>query len=117
MPDAELPVVGECIAQETAVVGRTGEGNGKPLPRSLPGGEGGMRSIDNCFYAVAEGTRFGVEIDAAEVIANRIKEPHLLPLPEGEGRTGCTEIERAPICREYRIGFKYRVLLEKWRQQ
>ena len=73
VPDAELSVVRECIAQESSVVGGTGEGDGTPHPHPLPHREGGMSSIDDGFYLVAELARGRVEVDAAEVIADGVQ--------------------------------------------
>ena len=63
VPNAELAVIGECVAQEAAVVGGTGEGYGLVLGRG----------IDDGFYMVAEGASSGVEVDAAEVIADGVE--------------------------------------------
>ena len=55
MPDAELSIIGECVAKETPIVGGTREGYRLLL----------SRGIDNSVYTVAEVSCFGVEIDAA----------------------------------------------------
>ena len=98
MPDAELSEVGECVAKETAIVGGTGEGY--RLVRCL--------GIDDGVYSVAEVARCGVEIDAAEVIADGVE----LMIAFWEGAGG-TEIERTAVGREDRIGLIDRLLLEK----
>ena len=53
MPDAELPIVGERLAKETPVVGRTREGHRQIL--SL--------GIYDSVYTTAEITCLGIEID------------------------------------------------------
>ena len=58
MPDTELSVVGECVAQKPAIVGGTGEGDGFLL----------CLGIDDGFYMIAESPRSRIEIDAAEII-------------------------------------------------
>ena len=63
VPDAELSVVGERVAEESSVVGGTGEGDGLVL--------GG--GIDDGVYAVAKGACGGVEINAVEVVAELVK--------------------------------------------
>ena len=63
VPDAELSVVGERVAKETSVVGRTGEGY--RLILSL--------GIYDSVYTSAEISCRGIEIDAAEVIADGVK--------------------------------------------
>ena len=69
MPDAELSVVGERVAEEAPVVGGSWEGNRTPHARPIPEGEGcAMCSIDNCFYLTAKAACGRVEIDATEVI-------------------------------------------------
>ena len=60
MPDAELSVVGECIAKETSVIGGTRERY--RLALSL--------CIDNGVDAVPEVACCGIEVDAAEIIAD-----------------------------------------------
>ena len=62
MPDAELAVVGECVAQEAAVVGGTGEGYGLFL----------SCGIDDDVNGAAEGASSWVEVNAAEVIADGV---------------------------------------------
>ena len=64
VPDAELSVVGERVAQEPAVVGGAGEGNGFLL----------CLGIDDGLDMVAEGSCSGVERDAAEVIADGVEQ-------------------------------------------
>ena len=63
VPDAELPVVGEGVAKESTVVGGTGEGH--RLMYCL--------GIDDSVYTVAVVARFGVEIDAAEIVADGVE--------------------------------------------
>ena len=108
VPDAELSVVGERVAKETTVVGWTGEGD-----RLLLG-----RGIDDDVNLVAEAAGLGVEVDAAEIVADGV-EPHPRPLPvEGRGKgTGRTEIERTAIGGEDGEGLIDGVLLEQGRQQ
>ena len=102
MPNAELAKVGERVAEETSVVGRSGEGH--RLILSL--------GIDNGVYTVAKVSRCRIEIDTAEIIANRVK--LMAVLRKG---TSCTEIERAAISREDWEGLIDRVLLEQGRKQ
>ena len=116
MPDAELPVVGEGVAKETSVVGGTGEGY--RLLFSL--------GKDNGVYTVAEIACLGVEVDAEEVIVERIegKVPALSLLGNADvlfrnhlppkGRTRRTEIDGTAIGREDRKGLKDRVSLKQW---
>ena len=98
MPDAELPVVGKCIAKETSVIGGTGEG--QRLMQGL--------GIDNGVYTVAETARGGVEVDTAEIIADGVE--LMISFWQGSGRT---EIERTAISREDRECLIDRILLEK----
>ena len=101
MPDAELSVVGECVTQETPIVGGTGEGYGLLL----------NFSIDNGVYTTAEVACSGIEIDATQVIADRIQ--LMITLWQG---AGSTEIERTAVGRENRISLIDRFLLEKGRK-
>ena len=98
VPDTELSVVGECVAKESPVVRGTGEGYRFVL--SL--------GIDDDVYLVAELARFGVEIDAAEVIVDGVE--LMTAFREGAGRT---EIERTAIGREHGIGLIDRVIFEQ----
>ena len=88
VPDAELSVVGECVAKETPVVGGTREGY--RLVLSL--------GIDNNVYVVSEASRCRIEIDAAEIIADGVE--LMVVLWESAGGT---EIERTAIGRKYGI--------------
>jgi len=63
VPDAELAVVGECVAEETTVVGGTGERYRLTL----------SCGVNDDLYLVAKSARLRVEVDAAEVITNRVK--------------------------------------------
>ena len=102
MPDTELSVVGERVAKETPIVGRTREGY--RFVQSL--------SINNGVYTVAEIARCGIEIDATEIIVNGIELMTVL-----RNGLGCTEIERTAVGRENGKGLINRVLLEKGRKQ
>ena len=82
MPDAELTVVGECVAEETSIVGGAGEGH--RLVLSL--------GIDNDIYLAPETACRGVEIDSAEVVVERIE--LMTTLWES---AGSTEIERTAV--------------------
>ena len=82
MPNAELSVVGERIAEITSVVGRTREGH--RLMQCL--------SIDDGVYTIAEIARRRIEIDTAKIIVNRVE--LMIILRES---TCCTEIERAAV--------------------
>ena len=62
VPDAELSVVGERVAQVSAIVGGTGEGYRLLL----------SCGIDDDVNGAAEGASGGVEVDAAEVIADGV---------------------------------------------
>ena len=110
MPDAELSIVGECVAEEAAVVGGTGEGDGKSLPPPPSKGRG-RDGVDDGVDTVAEGAGGGIEVDAAEVVTNRIELMTSL-----RKSAGCTEIERTAVGRENGIGFVDGVLLEQGRQ-
>ena len=63
VPDTELSVVGECVAKETTIVGRTREGYRLVL----------SHRIDYGFYLVAKMARCGIEIDAAEIIVDGVE--------------------------------------------
>ena len=106
MPDTELSVVGKRVAKETAVVGGTGEGYGLAL----------SRGIDDDIYLVTKSACVRIKVDAAEVIVDGVEKPHPHPLPEGEGWTSYTEIERAAVGREDGIGLVDGVLLEQGRK-
>ena len=107
VPDAELSVVGERVAEEPTVVGGAGEGNGFLL----------CLGIDDGLDMVAEGSCGRVEIDAAEVIADGVK-THFRPLPvEGGGNgAGGTEIKRTSVGREDGEGLVDGVLFEQGRE-
>ena len=82
MPDTELSIVGECIAQVSPVVGGTGEGYGLVL----------RLSTDDGVYAVSELACIGVEVYAAKVIMEGVELQTVL------GDRACsTEIKRAPV--------------------
>ena len=98
VPDAELPVVGKRVAEETSVVGRTGERHGFVL----------HTRIDKGVYSVTEAACCRVEINTAEIIADGV---YLI------ATSGRTEIERAAIGGEYGIGLEDRVLPEQGREQ
>ena len=98
MPDTELSVVGERVAKETSVIGRTGEGYRLML----------RLGIDNGVYTIAELTRCRIEIDTTEIVADLIE--LITALRKG---AGCAEIERTAVSREYREGLIDRVLLEQ----
>ena len=102
MPDTKLSVVGERIAQETSVIGRTGERNRLLL----------SHGINNGFYAVTETSRARTEVNAKEVIADGVE--LMTPLRES---ASCTELERTAIGREDRISLIDGVILEQGRKQ
>jgi hypothetical protein len=69
-------------------------------------------SINNGFYTVTEGACCGVEIDATQVIAYRVK------LMTALRQSACrTEIKRTAVCRENGECLIYRVIFEKGREQ
>ena len=75
MPDAELSVVGEGVTKETSVVGGTRERY--RFVQSL--------GIDNRVYTTAEVARRGIEIDATEIVVDRVE--LVTTLRNGVGRT------------------------------
>ena len=77
MPDAKLSIVGECVAQVTAVVGWTRERNRLVF----------TFCINNGVYTASELAGGWVEVDAAEVVMKGIELQAVL----GDGM-GCTEI-------------------------
>ena len=63
VPDAELSIVSERIAKETSIVGGTREGYRLTL----------RLGIDNGVYTTTKLARCWVEVNAAEIIVNRVK--------------------------------------------
>lgn len=98
MPDAELSVVGECVAKETPVVRGTRERY--RLAKGL--------GINDGVYTIAEMACSWVEINTTEIVTDGVE----LVIAFGE-RLGCTEIERTPVGREDGIGLIDSVLLQK----
>ena len=97
MPDAELSVVGECVAKETPVVRGTRERY--RLAKGL--------GINDGVYTTAEMACSWVEINTAEVVAYGVE------LVIVFGKSLCrAEIERASIGREHGIGLVDSVLLQ-----
>ena len=75
MPDTELPVVGECVAQEASVVGWPREGYRLLL----------NFSIDDGINTVAEAACCRIEVYAAKIIADGVE--LMITLRERAGRT------------------------------
>ena len=69
-------------------------------------------SVDNGFYTIAEAACCGIEIDAAEIIADGVE--LMIALRECTGRT---EIKRPTVSRKDGVGLIDGILLEQGRKQ
>jgi hypothetical protein len=98
VPDAELSVVGKRVAEETPIVGGTGEGYRLSL----------RYGVEYNFYTITEATCLRIEINTTEIIADRIE--LITALRNGLSRT---EVERTSVRGENGKGLIDGVLLEK----